>query len=244
VFPDASPRHDPPRLAVVVAHPDDETFGCGSLLLAAAADGWQTSVVCATRGEMGEAAVELEVARPLGEVREEELRDAALMLGVTDVVLLGFSDSGMEGDWPLRAVVEDDAAVIEAVRRVLTDLEPDVVVTLDGSDGHRDHIAIRDAAVAVARDSGAPVFLQCLARSLMDEWAVHMSRARPDLAYLRESELGTPDDRITLTIDTTVHYDARLRAMAAHASQTSPFDDLPDALKRAFLTREYLVQVS
>lgn len=41
-----------PRLMVTVAHPDDETFGCGSLLHAAAA-GAQTCVVWATRGEAG-----------------------------------------------------------------------------------------------------------------------------------------------------------------------------------------------
>ena len=38
---------------VTVAHPDDETFGCGSLLLHAAAAGAQTCVVWATRGEAG-----------------------------------------------------------------------------------------------------------------------------------------------------------------------------------------------
>ena len=41
-----------PRLMVTVAHPDDETFGCGSLLLHAAAAGAQTCVVCDTRGEV------------------------------------------------------------------------------------------------------------------------------------------------------------------------------------------------
>jgi LmbE family N-acetylglucosaminyl deacetylase len=39
VFDDVHPRHHPPRLMVVVAHPDDETYGCGSLLLAAVAAG-------------------------------------------------------------------------------------------------------------------------------------------------------------------------------------------------------------
>src|SRR5437763_11299620 len=68
---------DAPRLQLVVAHPDDETFGCGSLLLHAAAAGATTSVVCATRGEAGEGG-----AADLGAVREQELRAAARLLGV------------------------------------------------------------------------------------------------------------------------------------------------------------------
>jgi N-acetyl-1-D-myo-inositol-2-amino-2-deoxy-alpha-D-glucopyranoside deacetylase len=56
-------------------------------------------------------------------------------------------------------------------------------------------------------------------------------------------ELGTPDDEITLVIETTAHYDARERAIAAHASQSSPYDGLPGDLRRAFLTREHLIRV-
>src|SRR5690349_9739463 len=83
----------PPRLQLVVAHPDDETFGCGSLLLHAVAAGARTSVVCATRGEAGEGDT-----ADLGAVRERELREAARLLGVGRVDLLGFADSGMSGE--------------------------------------------------------------------------------------------------------------------------------------------------
>ena len=66
------------RLAVVVAHPDDETFGCGSILLHAAAAGARTAVVCATRGEAGGVApgVRVPTAGVAG-LREAELRAAA-----------------------------------------------------------------------------------------------------------------------------------------------------------------------
>ena len=142
-----------PHVLVVVAHPDDETFGCGSLLLHAAASGARTSVVCATRGEAGSVAAGVHVPTTgVAGLREAELRDAGRALGVSDVELLGFTDSGMDGDAP------DDSlcgapypSVVEAVRRAVERHDPDVVVTLDGSDGHRDHARIRDAVVVSTR---------------------------------------------------------------------------------------------
>ncbi len=44
------------RMLVMIAHPDDETFGCGSILLHAAGRGVTTFLCCATRGEAGEPA--------------------------------------------------------------------------------------------------------------------------------------------------------------------------------------------
>jgi LmbE family N-acetylglucosaminyl deacetylase len=242
VFPGLTPRHDPPRLAVIVAHPDDETFGCGSVLLAAAAAGWRTTVVCATRGEAGEPAEGTDLSsRTLGEMREQELREAAELLGVAEVRLLGFQDSGMEGVPTTDTLVGAPYAdVLDTVRGVLGEVDPDAVVTLDAGDGHRDHFRIRDATVDVAGERGTPVYLQCLARSLMSRWAEHMAVVKPDLAHLREADLGTHDDEITLALDSSAHLPTRERAIARHRSQTSPFEGLPDDLRVAFLTRDYL----
>ena len=64
------------RVLVVVAHPDDEAFGCGSLLLHATASGAEVTVLCATRGEAGEVTVGVVVPPAgLGSLREQELRN-------------------------------------------------------------------------------------------------------------------------------------------------------------------------
>jgi LmbE family N-acetylglucosaminyl deacetylase len=132
------------KLLVVVAHPDDESFGCGSVLAQASRAGHDTAVLCATRGEAGESRIRTD---DLPAVREAELRAAARILGVGTVRLLHHADSGMTGTPTPGALATADPSVITSeVRAVIDELRPDIVVTLDASDGHRDHAVIRDAS--------------------------------------------------------------------------------------------------
>jgi LmbE family N-acetylglucosaminyl deacetylase len=238
----------PPRLQVVVAHPDDETFGCGSVLLHAAAAGAVTAVCCATRGEAGEPPDGADLTlEQLGALRAEELRRAASLLGVQQVDLPGLPDSGMRGvPDPSSLAGLPLATVVAAVRDAVAAFAPDVLVTLDASDGHRDHARIRDAVLLVADELDVPaVYLQCLPRSLMRAWVEHMRVERPDMAHLDADAdgLGTPDEDITTTLDATAHLPAREEAIAAHSSQTSPFEGLPTELRRAFLGADHLKRV-
>jgi len=231
----------------VVAHPDDETFGMGSLLLYAAAAGMDTAVVCATRGEAGEV-VEGSGVDPahIATAREAELRSAAALLGGGRVELLDFRDSGMSGAADPRTLVgADPDDVRDAVRRHLESFAPDVVVTLDAGDGHRDHAAIRDATLAAvdACDLAPTVYLHCLPSSIMRRWAEHMASTDASWEHLRQAELGTPDEQVTTVLDTRAHLQQRIAAMAEHRSQRSPFEGLPQELFEDFLTGEHLIRV-
>jgi LmbE family N-acetylglucosaminyl deacetylase len=229
------------RLLVVVAHPDDESFGCGSVLLHAAAGGDETAVLCATRGEAGESRTP---TADLAALREAELRAAAAILGVGTVRVLDHADSGMDGPAPEGALVAVDPAVLAAeIRSVIEELRPDVVVTLDASDGHRDHAAMRDATVAAVDASShvvAAAYLSCLARSSMTRWADHMRTIGGGDAYLAMAALGTPDEEITHVVDVEALLATRWEAIRAHGSQASPFDDLPPELQHEFLAVDRL----
>ena len=234
-------------MLVTVAHPDDETFGCGSLLARLTADGARVVVVCATRGEAGEDALERGLdPEALGAARTEELHAAAAILGVAEVELLAFADSGWDGPSPQGALVSAGAELVVALEGVLDRHRPDVVVTLDptGSDGHRDHAAIGTATTAaVAAVGGVAAFYQwCIPRSLMQRWTDHVASSEPDSVYL-ETELGRVDDEITTIVSSPELAATVERAMAAHASQRSPITGLDDDLRLAFLTREHLVRV-
>jgi N-acetyl-1-D-myo-inositol-2-amino-2-deoxy-alpha-D-glucopyranoside deacetylase len=223
-------------LLLVVAHPDDEAFGCGSLLAHASASSLESTVVCATRGELGEVSRGTAKTSPtrLGAIREVELRTACDLLDVSRVEVLGWHDSGVEGD-PLSdaLVAAPQAEVAAAVGAIIERVHPHVVVTLDASDGHRDHAAIRDATLAAARTTTwrpSRIYLWCLIRSLMTE-------------FTGDSTLGTPDEAITTTVDVARHDELRWKAMRAHASQTPPYDSMPPALQRAFLHTDHLIRI-
>jgi N-acetyl-1-D-myo-inositol-2-amino-2-deoxy-alpha-D-glucopyranoside deacetylase len=236
------------RLLVVVAHPDDETFGCGSTLAHAAARGATATVVCATRGEAGTPTPgSVPEGVSLAEVREAELRAAASLLGVDRVEVLSWLDSDMEGEPApgtlVAAPLEEVAAVIV---ELIEELRPTVIVTLDGTDGHRDHAHVRDAtllAVDRAAWSTERIYFQCLSRELMQEWIALMQQENPDSVYLGYEGLGTPEAELTTVIDSSAELDRRQQAIALHASQASPYEILPPDLRRRFLAVERLRRV-
>lgn len=150
-------------LLFVGAHPDDETFGPGGTLAAYAAAGVRVAYACATRGEAGAGDPEHVQGFPgVGEMRWAELACAAKELRLTDVVGLGYRDSGMSGapdnqhpDALIRAPLDE---VTRRVVGVIRELRPQVVITFDPIGGYRhpDHIAVHQAAARAFEASGDP----------------------------------------------------------------------------------------
>src|SRR3954471_6249852 len=124
----------PLKLMCVLAHPDDESLGTGGTLAKYAAEGVETYLITATRGERGRYgdAVERPAPDVVGRTREAELRAAAKELGLREVVVLGYPDGALDS--------HDPADAVEAVARHLRRIQPHVVVTFgpDGAYGHPD----------------------------------------------------------------------------------------------------------
>ena len=77
------------RLLVVFAHPDDESMGIGGTLAKYAAQGVQTDLLCAMRGERGWFGAETYNPGPqaLGRIRERELENAGRELSLSGLVV-------------------------------------------------------------------------------------------------------------------------------------------------------------
>src|SRR5262245_58053465 len=86
------------KLMCVLAHPDDESLGTGGTLAKYAAEGIETYLVTATRGERGWFGDEKDNPglEALGKMRENELRNAAQALGIREVDFLDYLDGDLD----------------------------------------------------------------------------------------------------------------------------------------------------
>ncbi len=137
---------DGKRLVVFAPHPDDETFGCGGTIAKKISEGYEVYVVVMTDGRyafLNVLGIESDpTPEELKEIRREEMRRAAKVLGVPDnnLIFLDFVDRTLEDN-------RDEAE--ERVIEILRETSPDEVYMPYRLDGHPDHRAahkiIKDA---------------------------------------------------------------------------------------------------
>src|SRR5512138_3964228 len=152
-------------ILAVLAHPDDESFGLGGTLALYAQKGYDTYLICATRGEVGTVDPEhLNGFKDTAELRTAELERAAKILGLKDVFFLGYRDSGMPGTednkHPNAQINHPVEEVAGKVVKYIRELKPDIVLTFDPIGGykHPDHIHIHRATVLAFEKAADPTF--------------------------------------------------------------------------------------
>ncbi|APD08925.1 PIG-L family deacetylase [Thermus brockianus] len=153
-------------LLVVVAHPDDESFGTGGALLLAKEAGLRTGILTLTRGEAGRT-LGLCPPEALPEVRTEELSRAAAILRVDFLEVLSFpnglpqeAEEGERGKAQGEGLLDHPEAE-DAIRKRLQALRPRFVVTFppDGINGHPDHVAASRYVQGAARGLARVVYM-------------------------------------------------------------------------------------
>ena len=232
-------------LLAVHPHPDDESISMGGTLARYSNEGVRTTLVTATRGEVGEILDKdldpKEAAPRLATIREGELRNAVNVLGVNELVFLDYEDSGMAGLPRNRAprtfwMADEEEAIgrlVQVVRRV----RPQVMVTQNefGGYAHPDHIKTHRVAIGAFYYAGdaqrfpggepfrpSKLYYTAFPKSLMRQMAEAIQRAGMENRFSSEGEpppFAVPDDRVTTWIDVSAFLDKKLNAMRAHRTQ-------------------------
>ena len=103
------------------AHPDDVELGCGATIAKEISLGKKVGIVDLTRGELG--------TRGSADLRDEEAKKSAEILGVSIRENLGFSDGFFKND------KEHQLAIIKMIRKY----RPEIVLCNAIDDRHIDH---------------------------------------------------------------------------------------------------------
>lgn len=159
------------------AHPDDIEIYMFGALSAWRAAGAEIAIAIATDGAKGGTGDPADMSR----TRRSEASAAADILGIAPRFL----------DFPDGELVPD-AGLVGALKRLIGELRPDIIITHAPNDYHGDHRAL-SAAVCIAASFTAPV--------------IHADNLR-----------GVGFEP-TIYVDITSHWEKKARAIRAHASQ-------------------------
>jgi N-acetyl-1-D-myo-inositol-2-amino-2-deoxy-alpha-D-glucopyranoside deacetylase len=219
----------PASLLVVLAHPDDEIFH-GGILAHLSERGVRVTLVCATDGDAGTPHPSVGHVEDLGALRVEELKLSCERLGLEPPVLLRFHDSGRKEhqrhDDPHALANVDMLDVEAAVRRIIVDIKPQVLLTFEPHGGyyHPDHVAIQRATTAAFFSSGV---LACEApqrlfyASMLRDVFVKLqeaSRGRGIIDGLDSDIFSTTPDMVAVSFDASAYLKRKFFALAAHRS--------------------------
>jgi LmbE family N-acetylglucosaminyl deacetylase len=216
-------------ILAVFAHPDDESLACGGTLARVADAGAKVVLLCATRGELGSVCdPSLVPDGDLGRVRASELREAAAVLGVAEVIILEHPDGELR--WADVSLLHDEIVM------TLERYRPDAVITFD-EDGlywHLDHIGVHErtmTAVTELRDAAPPLYLVTMPNGAMREVveAAHAkSGAPPDSSLwgIAPDVFGFETEPPTFSIDVRDWVPRKLAALRCHRTQMGPNNPL------------------
>jgi mycothiol S-conjugate amidase len=212
--------------------------------------GVRAVLVCVTGGEAGDilnpAMDHPEIAARLPELRAEELREAAAIIGYDEVITLGYRDSGMpdteHNAHPEAFVNAPFDEVLERIVAIVRRERPEVLLGYDDHERypHPDHLRIHDLSLAVfdaAADPDrfpeagepwavsrvyAPVFMVSRIRSLHQAMLDRGAESPFEQWMERLADVEDDPDIVRAHIDVTGFVERGRDALRAHRTQIDP----------------------
>ena len=249
---------EPRTILTVHAHPDDEASKGAPTLAKYGAAGASTVLVCCTGGEEGDLQ-NPQLREPGGpfhgvppereqalvaSMRPAELEQSANVIGFSEVVMLGYRDSGM-ADSPTNEhpdcfhqadIDEATGRLVEVIRRT----RPQVIITYnDDQKGypHPDHLRVHDISVLAFDRAGDPDWYPEAGEPFQPLKLYYSTWSRRRLVAMHEGlirhkgespfdetwfERPDNDHRVTTRIDIRDFMWARTESLLAHATQVDP----------------------
>ena len=229
----------------IFAHPDDESLACGGTLARLSDGGARVVLLCASRGECGSTSDPTLVPDgDLGRVRVQELREAANVLGVAEVLLLDHPDGSLR--WARIHYLH--IQIVMAIKHY----RPDAVITFD-EDGlywHLDHIGVHERTYIAVTTLGAqapPLYYVTMARGAMREVveaAIAKGWTPPAAGFwtIAPDAFGDAAKPPTLSVDIGDWVPRKLAALRCHRTQMgveNPFAHMSEAEARRWLGVEH-----
>lgn len=231
-------------ILAVFAHPDDESLACGGTLARLTNAGARVVLLCASKGELGSLNGPEEPDDELGNTRSRELREAAAVLGIAEVLIMDHPD----GELRWSHVTELHAQIVMALRHY----KPSAVITF-GEDGlywHLDHVGVHErttTAVGLMGAEAPPLYYVSMPVGIMRA-IVDAASARgwmpPAHGFwsLVPDAFGDGARPPTITVDVTDWVPRKLAAIRCHRSQMGaghPLDKINEAEARRWLGAEH-----
>ena len=211
------------EVLAVVAHPDDESFGLGSVVSWLGRRSVSVRVLVYTHGESSSLGAG-DSSAELGDIRARELASASDVLGMSTYYLHPYSDGRLKG-----------VLLEERVRRIEEAGPADAILAFDhtGITGHPDHIAATEAALAYATAAGLPAYL----------WTVPEEVAVALNGRFKTSFKGRRKDEINFTLDVEPDRERQWRAIRCHRTQAGGLE-MVEARLELLGTREHIIELN
>ncbi len=195
----------PESAMVIIAHPDDAEFVIAGTVAVWTQAGCRVTYVVCTDGNSGSHEPGM-TREKLAEIRRAEQRAACEMLGVSDIVFLGYDDGQLQPTLELR----------RDLVRVIRQYKPETLIVWDplmmfvGDDyvNHPDHRAAAQAALDAATPASAMPLL----------WPEAGEPHRVRQLYV----FG--NDKPNLWVDVTETIEQKIAALKQHVSQMGDWD--------------------
>jgi LmbE family N-acetylglucosaminyl deacetylase len=209
------------RVLVFAAHQDDEAIGCGATLKKLSNLGIKVRVVFITNGKTGVSPGNLELKEQIVSTRMKEAKEAAKILGISELKSL---------DFECQKVDSKDQELFHKVIQEIRSFKPQIVITHNTHDNHRDHRSISEVVVEACWKSKEAIHVELGdMHEVTDVWGM---------------EVVDPHKDFDFVIDVSDTIQSKIKSMKVYSSQLEIVDGIFDYMSGLSKVRGYSIGVT